>query len=65
MPPPSLSTQTIVNGARAERTSWSEPASCSRARSPVSTTTGSSPASDAPTAEASTPSMPLAPRLDR
>ena len=65
MPPPPLFTQTTWTSAPARPAASSPPASCTRATSPISTQVGAPVASAAPAAEATTPSMPLAPRLDR
>ena len=65
MPPPPLFTHTTCRSAPARAAASRPPTSCTSATSPISTHVGAPVASAAPAAEATTPSMPLAPRLAR
>ncbi len=63
IPPPRLSSSTIVSFRPSRRAASRPPMSWARATSPIRSTTGPSPAAAAPKALETVPSMPLAPRL--
>src|SRR5215218_1162302 len=65
IPPPPLLTHTMCRSAPAREAAIKPPMSCSSAISPISSQVGAPVASAAPAAEETTPSIPLAPRLDR
>ncbi len=64
IPPPSLPTTTIVAARPCSRAATRPDRSCRSARSPITSATGA-PVAAAPTADDTTPSIPLAPRLAR
>ena len=64
IPPPSLLSSTIVSFSPSRAAASSPPMSWASATSPISSTTGPSPAAAAPNADETVPSIPLAPRLE-
>ena len=63
IPPPSLLSSTIVSASPSRRAASRPPMSCASATSPISSTTGPSPAAAAPNAVETVPSIPFAPRF--
>jgi len=64
IPPPSLLSSTTTSASPSRRAASSPPISWASATSPISSTTGLSPAAAAPNALETVPSIPLAPRFE-